>query len=327
MIRGVPKEIAELKDELERIEVFINDADRRADDVEDKKIKDMIKQLIEASFHMEDVIDDYIFHEEQHAPDPGCAAGAVDLVKTKILRLQIAYKIQNIKSQIREIKETSEKDHGFHIQSSSDKPSSSSASSDKPSSSSATNRNTSLFQNLRDAPLYLDEADVVGFDEPRDKLIDWLIEGRAERTVVSIVGMGGLGKTTLAKKIFDNRKVVKHFDCHEWITVSRPYNIETLLRDILLEIYKQQGKDPPQSLHQMDRKPLVDEVRNYLQGKRMLQMLVRNLLAKCMSWNVYLKNSLWNCLKRKRSMTWMDFVQKIFLTYLPKLLKNAKDYL
>jgi hypothetical protein len=49
MIRGVPKEIADLKDELESIEDFINDADRRADDVEDMKIKDMIKQLIEAS--------------------------------------------------------------------------------------------------------------------------------------------------------------------------------------------------------------------------------------------------------------------------------------
>jgi len=36
----------------------------------------------------------------------------------------------------------------------------------------------------------------------------------------------------------------------------------------MLEFYKQQGKDPPQSLHQMDRKSLVDEVRNYLQGKR-----------------------------------------------------------
>ncbi|XP_013459958.2 putative disease resistance protein At1g50180 [Medicago truncatula] len=201
MIRGVPKEIEELKDELERIEVFINDVDRTADDVEDKKIKDMIKQLIEASFHIEDVIDDYIFLEEQQSSDPGCATGAIDLVKTKILRLQIADKIQNIKSRIREIKETSEKDHGFHIQSSSDKP----------SSSSATNRNASLLQNLRDAPFYMDEADVVGFEEPIEKLINWLVEGRADRTVVSIIGMGGLGKTTLAKKVFDNRKIVKHY--------------------------------------------------------------------------------------------------------------------
>jgi len=181
-----------------------------------------------------------------------------DLVKTIGLRLQIAYKIQNIKSRISEIKDTGEKDHAFHLQSSSDKA----------STSSATNKNASLLQNLHDAPLYMDEADVVGFEEPRDKLIDLLVKGRAEYTVVSIVGMGGLGKTTLAKKVFDNQKVVIHFDCRVWITVSRPYNIEKLLRDILIDIYKQQGKDTPQSLYQMDRKPLVDEVRNYLQEKR-----------------------------------------------------------
>ncbi|KEH33990.1 NB-ARC domain disease resistance protein [Medicago truncatula] len=259
MIRGVPKEIAELKDELERIEVFINDADRRADDVEDKKIKDMIKQLIEASFHIEDVIDDYIFLEEQHAPDPGCAAVATNCVKTMAFRLQIAYKIQNIKSRISEINDTrTEKDHGFYIQSSSDKA----------STSSATNRNASLFQNLRDAPLYMVEADVVGFDKPRDELIDLLVAGRADRTIVSIFGMGGQGKTTLAKKVFDNPKVVKYFDCRVWITVSRPYNTEKVLRDIMLEFYKQQGEVPPESLHQMDRKSLVDEVRNHFQGKR-----------------------------------------------------------
>ncbi|MCI87958.1 disease resistance protein, partial [Trifolium medium] len=32
---------------------------------------------------------------------------------------------------------------------------------------------TSL-QNLRDDPFYLDEADVVGFEKPRDELVDWL---------------------------------------------------------------------------------------------------------------------------------------------------------
>ncbi|MCI70107.1 NBS-containing resistance-like protein, partial [Trifolium medium] len=47
------------------------------------------------------------------------------------------------------------------------------------------------------------EADVVGFEKPRDKLVDWLVEGRDELTVVSVVAMGGQGKTTLARKVFD----------------------------------------------------------------------------------------------------------------------------
>jgi disease resistance protein RPM1 len=77
--------------------------------------------------------------------------------------------------------------------------------------------------------------------------------------------MRGQGKTTLAKKVFDNNK---DFDYRVWITVSQSYNIEGLLRDMLTNFYKQKGDDPPQSISQMERELLVDEMRNYLQEKR-----------------------------------------------------------
>jgi len=85
MIRGVPKEISDMKDELESIENFINNADRIADAEEDNTsegIKARIKQLKEASFYIEDVIDEYMNCQEQ---TPGCA----NLVKTIILRRKI----------------------------------------------------------------------------------------------------------------------------------------------------------------------------------------------------------------------------------------------
>jgi disease resistance protein RPM1 len=225
MVRGIPKEIADMKDEIESIQEFINNADRLADAEEDNKshgIRATIKQLIEASFRVEDVIDEYIVNEEQQTPDPGCAAGAI-LFNTMILRLKVAYTIQSIKTRINEIKVTSEKDRGFQIQSSSEQG----------SSSSAVNPNSTLLENLRKAPLYMDENDVVGFEEPKDILIGWLVKGRAELTVVSVVAMGGQGKTTLAKKVFDNVKVVERFEYRVWITVSQPYSVEGLLRDML----------------------------------------------------------------------------------------------
>ncbi|XP_045822280.1 putative disease resistance protein RGA3 [Trifolium pratense] len=80
--------------------------------------------------------------------------------------------------------------------------------------------------------------------------------------------MGGQGKTTLAMKVLDSKDVIGHFDCVVWITVSQSYDVEGLLRDMLLKFYKQQGKNPPDSIYQMDRGALTNEVRNYLQQKR-----------------------------------------------------------
>ncbi|MCI36575.1 NB-ARC domain disease resistance protein, partial [Trifolium medium] len=90
-----------MKHEIETIEEFIHQADKMADAEGDDSTdgtREKIKQLIEASFRIQDVIDEYITCEEQQLLDPGCAAGASDYVKTKILRLQIAHNIHNIQS-------------------------------------------------------------------------------------------------------------------------------------------------------------------------------------------------------------------------------------
>ncbi|KAJ6946704.1 NBS-LRR type disease resistance protein [Populus alba x Populus x berolinensis] len=43
----------------------------------------------------------------------------------------------------------------------------------------------------------VEEANIVGIEKPKKHLIEWLVRGRSEREVISVVGMGGLGKTTL----------------------------------------------------------------------------------------------------------------------------------
>ena len=62
-------------------------------------------------------------------------------------------------------------------------------------------------------------------------------EREKRRSVVSIVGIGGLGKTTLAKKVFKDPRIKSRFQCAFWIHVSADYMDVKLLKDLLRQIF------------------------------------------------------------------------------------------
>ncbi|CAN1221617.1 Disease resistance protein RPM1 [Linum grandiflorum] len=53
-----------------------------------------------------------------------------------------------------------------------------------------------------------------------------LTNGDSKRTTISVVGMGGSGKTTLVANLFNSPPVKQYFDCCAWITVSQTFNID-----------------------------------------------------------------------------------------------------
>ncbi|XWS49321.1 hypothetical protein CRYUN_Cryun13aG0153700 [Craigia yunnanensis] len=55
--------------------------------------------------------------------------------------------------------------------------------------------------------LILDSDDLVGIHGPKEQLIGWLLESNPRRKVMSVVGMGRLGKTTLVKQVYDDERV------------------------------------------------------------------------------------------------------------------------
>ncbi|XXG76668.1 hypothetical protein AAC387_Pa08g0972 [Persea americana] len=78
------------------------------------------------------------------------------------------------------------------------------------------------WQCLRQQVRLIPEVEIVGIEEHKKFLIKRLTESDQvpERVVLSVVGMGGLGKTTLVTKVYSHPKVKNHFDCHAWITVG-----------------------------------------------------------------------------------------------------------
>ncbi|KAM4089100.1 hypothetical protein ACB094_07G123600 [Castanea mollissima] len=75
------------------------------------------------------------------------------------------------------------------------------------------------------------EHDVVGFDDDLNKLVEFLIKEGVDNRVASICGMGGLGKITLAKLVYNYRKVKQHFDCRAWVYISQQCQRRRMLND------------------------------------------------------------------------------------------------
>nr|XP_009788462.1 PREDICTED: putative late blight resistance protein homolog R1B-23 [Nicotiana sylvestris] len=86
---------------------------------------------------------------------------------------------------------------------------------------------------------HLEDAEVVGFDKEAETVIKRLVEGSDELEVIPVVGMAGLGKSTLAIKIYNDSKISYEFFSNIWVYVGQNYKLKEVLLSILKSFTKQ----------------------------------------------------------------------------------------
>ncbi|CAN6696600.1 unnamed protein product [Malus baccata var. baccata] len=109
-----------------------------------------------------------------------------------------------------------------------------------------------------------------GRDGDKEKLKDLLLlsdnESSSNFSVVPIVGMGGVGKTTLAQLLYNDEQVKEHFDTHAWVCVSEQYDALRVIKTLTEEITKK-------ACDILEMNYLEVQLREQLRGKRFLLVL------------------------------------------------------
>ncbi|KAJ4789940.1 Disease resistance protein (CC-NBS-LRR class) family [Rhynchospora pubera] len=238
---GIRAEVEKLSQELKYIKAFIEDADRKH--IVEKRQMQLVKDIIDIAYDIEDAID--IFHSEcpEKLKLPGIL-GRLGRLPKEISKIPFLYQFQQevkqIQSRISQIKEYKET-WGITTLGEDRIPQS----------------NPQLIPTV-------DDSEIVGFETHRDNVVKCLLdEAYRSLAVVSIVGSGGLGKTTLARNVYNSGDVSENFGKPIWITISQAYDLLKILQDIAKDLGILSGNTE-------DKKELAIKIREFLEQKRYL---------------------------------------------------------
>ncbi|CAO2187188.1 unnamed protein product [Urochloa humidicola] len=248
-LRGVSKQIKFLRDELKAMSItlqMLTDAQDLSGNM--KLWRDEIREL---AYDIEDCIDGFMARVDRDdgGGGPTGILGLFHKFKKLISRHEIANEIELLKVRAIDASER-HKRYNFVEQ--------------------ASNSTKSSAVDPRLPALYVEIDELVGIDGPKKHIIEWLTRetevstSSEERkvTVLSIVGCGGLGKTTLANQVY--LKVKGQFECAAFVSVSQNPDVRKILRDIVKEV------DIKGNILDHDEKQLIDELRKHLRKKRYL---------------------------------------------------------
>ncbi|XP_027086537.2 disease resistance protein RPM1-like [Coffea arabica] len=257
LLGGLKSDVQFIKDELESMKAFLREAEAKEDNSE---LRVWLKQVREVAYDTEDVLDDFTFHFARGYMDGfyGKVRKIYNSIKNLKARHQISLEIKAIKARVGEI---SERHRRYQSQYGTQERGFSSS------------RQANADFDTRAQSLFIEEAQLVGIDKPKAELISKILDDHSQLKVVSIVGMGGLGKTTLLKKVYDDAAVKKQFQSHAWITVSQTFQFSDIIKNLIQQLYNEIRRPVPRRVESMDDIMLSEFVRDFLRERRYILVL------------------------------------------------------
>jgi hypothetical protein len=245
-----------LKAELESIHGFLKKMSDMGEEP-DEQTKCWVDEVRELSYDIEDNIYDFLLHSEHESnniPQHGFR-GFIDKCINLLRKVSSIFLLGHHHETIKELQglkrrvvEASERRTRYKLD------------------EAIWKSNTAI--DLRLLALYAETAGLVGIEGPREELIQLIMDEKSvsagQLKVLSIVGFGGLGKTTLVIQVY--RQLQTQFEFQAFISVSQKPNIRKILRRILSQVGYVARVDTHMEI--WDEDELIRTLQEYLMNKR-----------------------------------------------------------
>uniref|UniRef100_A0A0E0AQT6 Pi36 n=1 Tax=Oryza glumipatula TaxID=40148 RepID=A0A0E0AQT6_9ORYZ len=257
--KDLRRKIDSLTKELRRVQAVLHMVGEVPPEQHNELVKLWASDLREASYDMEDIIDTFLVHVDDDGPKPAdphvlrrLGKQVKKLFKKTKHRITIADSIQEMEKKLLEIYAR----HGRY-----------------PVDNIVT---LACLTPIDPRILNIEKMakNLVGIDEPRDELIkmlslhehDYNLHMSNRKTkIVYIVGMGGLGKTTLATAVYEKIKV--GFPLYAFVPIGQNPDMKKILWNILNRVGQDKYLNCP-NMEMLNVQELIGELREFIKGKR-----------------------------------------------------------
>ncbi|XP_062197058.1 disease resistance protein RGA5-like [Phragmites australis] len=249
--KGVKAQVKSLLEELERIHATLRKVSEVPSDQLDELVKVWAREAREASYDMEDVLDTFLMRVEGREPtDPSKLKRAMKKMGNLFSKSKASHEMAGaIEDIMKKLQEVAERCAQYKV--------------DEIVAKTAATISTI---DPRLEAMYKEATQLVGIDKSRGQIISMLddVSNKKIMKMVSIVGVGGLGKTTLAKASYD--KLKSHYDCGAFVSVGKDPDLVKVFKNILFALDKHKYENIHNTGRGIDL--LIRELQEFLEDKR-----------------------------------------------------------